>query len=138
MRSPSPCANLYNTRLDTPQAMCALHVALRGIHPRAKMRRSSNRVLKKSASGRRDGPVSPLCSRNARPQKALVGRAQWETHPGHPGATYTSKLGWIILNYSLRFCLGKGASLGEEAVLADSGREGEVVARVGGLRRLAF
>ena len=29
-------------------------------------------------------PVSPLFSRNARPQKALVGRAQWGTHPGHP------------------------------------------------------
>jgi len=28
--------------------------------------------------------VSPLCSRNARLEKALVGRAQWETHPGHP------------------------------------------------------
>ena len=23
-------------------------------------------------------PADPLCSRNARPQKALVGRAQWE------------------------------------------------------------
>jgi hypothetical protein len=29
--------------------------------------------------------VSPLCSRNARSQKTLVGRAQWGTHPGHPG-----------------------------------------------------
>jgi hypothetical protein len=28
--------------------------------------------------------VSPLCSRNARSQKALVGRAQWGTHPGLP------------------------------------------------------
>jgi hypothetical protein len=27
--------------------------------------------------------VSPLCSRNARSQKTLVGRAQWGTHPGH-------------------------------------------------------
>ncbi len=26
-----------------------------------------------------DGPVSPLCSRNARSQKTLVGRAQWGT-----------------------------------------------------------
>jgi len=50
MRSPSPCASLYNTRLDTPQAMCVLHVALRGMHPRAKMRRISRRMLKKSAS----------------------------------------------------------------------------------------
>ena len=30
-------------------------------------------------SGRGGGPVGLLCSRNARPQKALVGRAQWET-----------------------------------------------------------
>jgi hypothetical protein len=29
--------------------------------------------------------VSPLCSGNARSQKALVGRAQWGTRPGHPG-----------------------------------------------------
>jgi hypothetical protein len=29
-------------------------------------------------------PVSPLCSRNARPQKALVGRAQWGAHPSYP------------------------------------------------------
>ncbi len=28
--------------------------------------------------------MSPLCSRNARLEKALVGRAQWGTHPGHP------------------------------------------------------
>jgi len=34
--------------------------------------------------------------------------------------------------------LGQGASLGEEAVLADSGRAGEVVAGVGRVRRLAF
>ncbi len=39
-------------------------------------------------------------------------------------------------NKRLRPCLGLGASLGEEAVLADSGREGEVVARVGWVRRL--
>jgi hypothetical protein len=35
-------------------------------------------------------------------------------------------------------CLGKGASLGEEAVLADLGRAGEVVARVGRVGSLAF
>jgi hypothetical protein len=38
----------------------------------------------------------------------------------------------------LRPFLGQGASPGEEAVLADSGREGEVVARVGRVRSLAF
>jgi len=34
--------------------------------------------------------------------------------------------------------LGEGASLGEEAVLADSGRAGEVAARVGRVRSLVF
>jgi len=38
----------------------------------------------------------------------------------------------------LRPCLGQGASLGEEAVSADSGQAGEVVARVWRVRRLAF
>ncbi len=38
----------------------------------------------------------------------------------------------------LRPCLGQGASLGEEAVLADLGRAGEVPARVGRVRSLAF
>ena len=33
---------------------------------------------------------------------------------------------------------GQGASQGEEAVLADSGREGEISARVGLVRSLAF
>ncbi len=51
------------------------------------------RMLKKSTSMERDSPVSPLCSRNARSQKTLVGRAQWGTHPGHPEETSTSKLG---------------------------------------------
>jgi hypothetical protein len=68
-----------------------------------------------------DDPVSPLCSRNARSQKTLVGRAQWGTHLGNPGETSTSKLGRIIFGHSLRPCLGQGASLGEEAALADLG-----------------
>jgi hypothetical protein len=38
----------------------------------------------------------------------------------------------------LRPRLGQGASLGEEAISADSGREGEVAARVGRVRSLAF
>jgi hypothetical protein len=40
--------------------------------------------------------------------------------------------------HSLRPCLGQGASLGEEAVLADSGRAGEVAARAGRVRSLEF
>jgi hypothetical protein len=67
-------------------------------------------MLKKSASRESDGPVSPLCSRNARPQKALVRCAQWGTHPGHPGETSTSMFGRGIVSYLLRPCLGKGAS----------------------------
>jgi hypothetical protein len=37
------------------------------------------------ASGAEEGmeTVDLLCSRNARPQKALVGRAHVETDPGH-------------------------------------------------------
>src|SRR5262245_6871426 len=38
---------------------------------------------------------------------------------------------------SLWFCLGQGASLGEEAVLADSGRTDEVDVGVGWVRRMA-
>ena len=36
----------------------------------------------------------------------------------------------------LRPCLGQGAFLGEEAVLADSGRAGDVTAGVGRVRSL--
>ena len=39
---------------------------------------------------------------------------------------------------SLRPCLGQGASLGEEAVLGDSGRAGAITARVGWVRSLVF
>ena len=38
----------------------------------------------------------------------------------------------------MRPCMGSGAPLGEEAVLADSGRAREVAARVGRVRSLAF
>ena len=34
--------------------------------------------------------------------------------------------------------MGQGASLGKAAVLTDAGREGEVAARVGRVRKLAF
>ena len=51
-------------------------------------------------------------------------------------STLTSTSAYLIC--SLRPCLGQGASLGEEAVLADSGREGEITAGVGRVRRLAF
>ena len=38
----------------------------------------------------------------------------------------------------LWLCLGQGVSLGEEAVLADSGRAGEVTGRAGRVRCLDF
>jgi hypothetical protein len=36
--------------------------------------------------------IGLLCSRNARPEKALVGRAQWETDSGYPPGSDTSEL----------------------------------------------
>ena len=42
------------------------------------------------------------------------------------------------LAVELRPCLSQGASLGKEAVLADSGRAGEVGAGVGRVRSLDF
>jgi hypothetical protein len=39
-------------------------------------------MLKQSASRGKDGPVNPLCSRNVRSQKTLVGRAQWGDSSG--------------------------------------------------------
>ena len=51
----------------------------------------------------------------------------WD-HPSHP----------LVSGSWLRPCLGQGASLGEEAVLADSGRAGEVAAGVGRVRSLDF
>ena len=43
-----------------------------------------------------------------------------------------------VSSAKLRPCLGQGASWGEESVLADSGREGEIPAGVGQVRSLAF
>ena len=42
-------------------------------------------------------PDNLLCSRNARPQKALVGRAQWKINQP-PSLKITSELGGIISN----------------------------------------
>jgi hypothetical protein len=50
----------------------------------------------------------------------------------------TSKLGRNNFAHSLWPCLGKGVSLGGEAVLADSGLQGDIVARVGRVRSLDF
>jgi len=48
--------------------------------------------------------VSPLCSRNARPKKALVGRAQWGTHPDHPEQRTQASLEGSPLITRLRPC----------------------------------
>jgi len=42
------------------------------------------------------------------------------------------------LPHSLRPCLGQGASQGEESVLADSGRVGEITAGIGWVRSAPF
>ena len=47
------------------------------------------------------GPDDLLCLRNARPGKALVGRAQWKIHSPHPSRE-TSRLGhtpYLILHF---------------------------------------
>ena len=45
-----------------------------------------------------------LCSRNARPEKALVGRAQWKIIQPPSLKEITSELGRIIFSRSLRPC----------------------------------
>jgi len=44
----------------------------------------------------------------------------------------------LSLHHSLRPCLEQGASQGEESVLADPGRAGEITARVGRVKSLDF
>jgi hypothetical protein len=47
-------------------------------------------------------------------------------------------MGYVEDGFEARTKLVKGASRGKEAVLADSGREGEVTARVGRVRTETF
>ena len=100
-------------------------------------------------------PDDLLCSRNARPQKALVGRAQWKINQspslkrekaclegacksldarskGQPRLLPLSEVQGVG-RFLLRPCPRNGASNGEGAVLADSGWEGEIAAGVGGM-----
>jgi len=53
-------------------------------------------------------------------------------------STYTSKLGRTIFGCRCGLVWGKGVSQGEEAVLADSGRVGEITASIGRVRNLIF
>ncbi len=85
-----------------------------------------------------DGPVSPLCSRNARSEKTLVGRAQWGTHPGHPGDNvnkqivknrrirpHMSKLLFIaIVFFAPLSCLAGGISDFDIATCSLTGKDG--------------
>src|SRR4029079_5734894 len=90
-----------------------------------------NRMLKKPASG-------VLSS-----QKSSTG-----TRPPHHSAARTDVVllirrtvrprGDASSHPSLRACWGQGVSLGEEAVLADSGRAGEIGDRAGRVRSLDF
>jgi len=95
-------------------------------------------MLKKSSSRRRGGLVGLPCSRNPHDEAVVVRRAQLGTKPGHPLKEGNERAWKDIVGCSLRPCLGQGASLGEEAVLADSGRAGEVAARGGRVRNLDF
>ena len=76
-----------------------------------------------SFDARNRGSTKPLLK-----MKWGIGKTRSWDHPSHP----------LLSDSSLRPCLGQGASLGEEAVLADSGWTGEVVARVGRVRSPAF
>jgi len=58
-------------------------------------------MLKKSASMERDSPVSPLCSRNARSQKTLVGRAQLGDSSG-PSWGNVNEQAWKSLSWVAR------------------------------------
>ena len=66
------------------------------------------------------------CARATRGRRRPSLDARNWDYPSHP----------LLSECLLRPCLGKGASLGEETVLADSGRVGEITARVGWVRRL--
>jgi len=64
--------------------------------------------------------MSPPCSRNARLEKALVGRAQWGTHPGHPRDNIHERA-WKNHLWSLA-----AAAPGTRRVSARQGWEGEM------------
>jgi hypothetical protein len=76
-------------------------------------------AVEKGRQQGKDGPVSPLCSRNARSQKTLVGRAQWGTHPGHP-MDNVHEQAWKDNLWSLAAAL-----LGTRRVSARQGWEGK-------------
>ena len=57
------------------------------------MEEKFQKEMKKIKRKREGGLISLLCSRNARPQKGLVGRAQLETDSGCPPGEIRATLG---------------------------------------------
>jgi len=89
-------------------------------------------------------PMLVPCSRSAHDQNVLAQRPQWDQHGCHSRdrASELKGIVWKIKSRQtravgiipappygsgslLRLCLGQGASMGEEAVLVNSGRAGE-------------
>ena len=58
---------------------------------------TDSRLASLLAGGVEGSLIGLLCSRNARPRKGLVGRAQWETDSGYPHGGDTSELGVSII-----------------------------------------
>ena len=82
--------------------------------------------------------MSPCVRATRSVRKPSLGARSRETHPDHPrdnlhGEAWKGHLGSLAAP-----CLRQGASLGEEADLAGSGRAREVDARVGRVRDRSF
>jgi hypothetical protein len=93
-------------------------------------------MLKKSAS-RGGWPGESLVLA----QRAVSEDPRWTRavrDPSGPSEDNVNKQVWMNHLWSLTALFGQGASLGEEAVLADSGHAGEVAAGAGRVRSLAF
>src|ERR1044071_1743533 len=101
---------------------------------------ADNRMLKKSASGVLTSLRGSTLRRSFSEVESTLGDFPFaKIHYPVPGRTATqSAVRTASPPRPLRPCLGEGASLGEEAVLADSGWVGEIPARVGRVRSLAI
>jgi hypothetical protein len=73
-------------------------------------------------------PVDLLCSRNARPQKALVGRAQWEINQPPSLKRYRASLeGLSVASLDGRIETSTGAISGERQKSAGNSTQEAVV-----------
>ena len=95
-------------------------------------------MLKKSASGVLASLRGSMLRRNSSEMGSTKGAYPFAKIHCMGERPTRSAVGTSSSLRSLRPRLGQGASLGEEAVFADSGRAGEVAARVGRVRNLAF